>query len=83
MSQARQGAYPGTDDDRSPFLSLHLSGTVFQSTFSWPVFAELRRRLRARQDGDRTRSYQGGMFYPYVIHLHMYHIYTCNTLAYT
>ncbi|WP_171455159.1 hypothetical protein [Serratia marcescens] len=31
----------------------------FQSTFGWPVFAELRRLLRARQHGDRTRSYQG------------------------
>lgn len=56
---AGQGAYPGADDGLPPFLSLHISGAVFQSTFGWPVFAELRRLLRARQDGDRTRSYQG------------------------
>lgn len=49
----------GADDGLPPFLSLHISGAVFQSTFGWPVFAELRRLLRARQDGDRTRSYQG------------------------
>ncbi|BEN74173.1 transcriptional regulator [Serratia marcescens] len=53
-----QGAYPGADDGLPPFLSLLISGAVFQSTFSWPVFAELRRLLRARQDGARTRSYQ-------------------------
>ncbi|MGP3127895.1 hypothetical protein ACTVOX_25205 [Serratia marcescens] len=56
---AGQGAYPGTDDGLPPFLSLHIRGAVFQSTFSWPVFAELRRLLRAFQHGDRTRSYQG------------------------
>ncbi|MGK8665310.1 hypothetical protein [Serratia marcescens] len=49
----------GADDGPLPFLSLHLSGAVFQSTVSWPVFAELRRLLCARQYGDRTRSYQG------------------------
>ncbi|BEL92776.1 hypothetical protein [Serratia bockelmannii] len=54
-----QGAYPGTDDGLPPFLSLHIRGAVFQSTFSWPVFAELRRLLRAHQHGDLTRSYQG------------------------
>ncbi|HID3656900.1 TPA: hypothetical protein ACXEV6_004434 [Serratia marcescens] len=47
------------DDGLPPFLSLHIGGAVFQSTFGWPVFAELRRLLRARQHGDRTRSYQG------------------------
>ncbi|HEJ7047504.1 TPA: hypothetical protein SMF45_004405 [Serratia marcescens] len=56
---AGQGAYPGADDGPLPFLSLHIRGAVFQSTFSWPVFSELRRLLRARQHGDRTRSYQG------------------------
>ncbi|ALL40484.1 hypothetical protein AR325_26070 (plasmid) [Serratia marcescens] len=56
---AGQGVYPGADDGPLPFLSLHLNGAIFQSSFSWPVFAELRRLLRARQHGDRTRSYQG------------------------
>ncbi|MDL4454832.1 hypothetical protein QRZ34_27830 [Klebsiella michiganensis] len=35
------------------------SGAVFQSTFTWPVFAELHCLLVARRDGDRTRSCQG------------------------
>ncbi|MEG9672621.1 hypothetical protein V6X57_24610 [Serratia bockelmannii] len=37
----------GADDGPLPFLSLHLSGAVFQSTFSWPVFAELLERPAA------------------------------------
>ncbi|CAI1970570.1 Uncharacterised protein [Serratia ficaria] len=55
---AGQGAYPGADGPL-PFLSLHISTRYFMATFAWPVFAELRRLLRALRDGDRTRSYQG------------------------
>jgi len=36
----------GADDGPLPFLSLHLSGAVFQSVFTWTVFPELRRLLR-------------------------------------
>ncbi|WP_193160940.1 hypothetical protein [Serratia ureilytica] len=31
---AGQGTYPGADDGLPPFLSLHISGAIFQSTFS-------------------------------------------------
>ncbi|CAI2535819.1 hypothetical protein [Serratia ficaria] len=55
---AGQGAYPGADGPL-PFLFLHISDRYFMATFAWPVFAELRRLLRDRRDGDRTRSYQG------------------------